>query len=336
MNIKRILLVRTDRIGDVVLTTPIIKIIRSAYPNLHLGFLTTSFTEDLVKGNPDIDEVITMNRSQKKGIGFLTFIWKLRQKKFDVAIAFNPKIRIHWLLFLAGIPVRIGYRRKYGFLLTHALPDIKYEGKKSEAFYNEELLKYLNLPVQASRKLFLPQSISSQKQIELFLEKHQLRSKQFIVISVSASCPSKAWPRENFSELCHQLKRSFPFPILLIGKETDCGEIKKIFPETIFIGETLPLSNLIILLQQARLLITNDTGPMHIASAVNTPIVAIFGRTLPGLGPARWGPIQGNNIILHKDIGCHPCLAHQCQLEFDCLKAIKVNEVFHAVTKLIS
>ena len=332
---QRILLVRTDRIGDVVLTTPILKTLRISFPKAHIGFLTTPFTEGLIKGNPYIDEIITLTKKDKTLWGSLRFASKLKERHFDIAIVFNPKKRTHWLLFLARIPIRIGYHRKHGFLLTHSLPDLKYEGKQSEAFYNEELLTVLNIFPSNSTQLYLPISSETEQKIASFLKEHHLVSKSFAILSISASSPSKSWPLNNFIALCHEIHNELRLPIVIIGQDKACQTMNRSLKiPVVFLGETLPLIELSALIRQATFMITNDTGPMHMASAVNTPLVAIFGRSLPGLGPKRWGPISDNAIVLHKNIGCDPCLAHRCQLEFDCLKAIKISEVMDAAKSL--
>ena len=226
---------------------------------------------------------------------------------------------------LAGIPTRIGYRRKHGFLLTQALPDTKGEGKKSEAFYNEDLLSGLSIPGPGSTDLYFPLSATRSPAFDSL-------KKPFVVLNVSASCRSKSWPLQNFSVLAGLLFDKLHFASVLIGKEADCEVVKNrtSSPVTSF-AETLPLRELGALLKQATLHISNDTGPMHIAAAVHTPVIAIFGRTRPGLGPARWAPLGKDHTVLQKKIGCDPCLAHDCQLDFDCLKATKVEDVFHAV-----
>lgn len=332
----KILLIRTDRIGDVVLTTPIIKILKTHFPNSLISFMTRPETKDIVEGNPYLDEIIIYDQqNQHRGIlKTILFSLNLRKKKFDVVIIFNPKKRIHWMSYLATIPMRIGYHKKHGFLLTHRLEDKKGEGKKSEAFYNEDLLSFLEIPSSQCRELYFPLHEKAKKVVDSFLKLHQVTT-PFVVINVSSGCSSKSWPIQNFSSLCEKLYERFKIKIIIIGKKEACEKIKLMSQlPLISIAETFGLTELGYLLKRAALHISNDTGPMHIASAVGIPVISIFGRSHPGLGPQRWAPLKGNhNIILQKNIGCNPCLAHLCQLEFDCLKATKVEEVFNAAKK---
>ena len=329
---KKILLIRTDRIGDVVLTTPCIELIRKAYPTIHISFLTTPQTAEILEDNPFLDEVIVYDKKNlyKNFLRTIQFARALRKKSFDVSIALNPSNRNHWISFLAGIPKRIGYNRKSSYVLTHTLPDLKGEGKKSESFYNEDLLQFMDISPKNSRNLAFHVSKRTQESVNHFL-KLKGWTKPFAVMNVSASCPSKQWPSTYFSSLCDLiLEKQGLFPIL-IGSEKTCQEVAKNMKQKAYIlAESFSLKELGALLSEAKLHITADTGPMHLASAMKTPTLSLFGRTQPGLGPKRWAPLQGPHTILQKDIGCNPCLAHLCKLDFDCLKALKVEEVYRA------
>lgn len=333
--LSRILLIRTDRLGDVLLTTPIIETIRHHYPQAHIAFMATPFTQAIVQGNPHLNEVIVYDRKKNHKSVFKTLLFAvlLRKKRFDAAIVFNPNNRANWMIFLAGIPKRIGYSRKTPYLLTDCLKDEKYKGEKSEAFYNEDFLPFIGITPPHSRNIFCAVSERDGEKIASFLKIHQI-DKKFVVFNVSASCPSKIWPAENFSLLAKLIYEKLNLDIVLIGREWDCERVKGLagIPLTIA-AESLNLGELTALFKKAFLHITNDTGPVHLASFVNTPAIVIFGRTLIGLGPKRWAPLKGNNTILQKDIGCHPCLAHYCKIDFDCLKSTKVEEVFHATQK---
>ncbi len=335
---KKILLIRTDRIGDVVLTTPIIKILRDHFPKSHLAFLTRPQTREIVDGNPYLDEIIIYDpqKAHRGILKTLLFSKALQKKKFDVAIFFNTKNRVDWIGLLSKIAMRIGYRRKHGGLLTHTLADKKGEGEKSEAFYNEDLLSFLNVPKIHSTELYFPENLEAKTKINIFLKKNKIEA-PYVVINVSTSSPSKQWPLRNFSALCQLLYKKLNLHIILIGKNIDCKKVmESVFFPLVSVAETFSLSELAALLKNALLHISNDTGPMHIASAVGTPVISIFGRSRPGLSPKRWAPLKGENFILQKKINCSPCLADLCSLDYDCLKATKIEEVFYAAQKFTS
>lgn len=333
---NKILIIRTDRIGDVVLTTPIIKILRDQFPKAHLAFLTGPKTKDIVKGNPFLDEIIIYDKHNKHRsiMETIKFSLELKQRKFDAVIVFNPSRRNHLFTFFARIPKRIGYNRKYGFLLTDSFPDKKCEGLKSESFYNEMLLNPIGIQPKCSKELYVPLDSSQDDRIEALLKDSGI-TYPFVTINVSASCPSKQWPIQNFAHLCQLIYDKLNFSSVLIGNPSLCQEtVGLVRCPIVSVDEKLSLPQLTTLIKKSKVHISGDTGPMHIASAVGTPVITIFGRTLSGLGPTRWRPLMGEVHLFHKDIGCNPCLAHRCGLDFDCLKATKVEEVFHAVKSI--
>ena len=128
---KRILIVRTDRLGDVILSTPVITNLRQAFPEAHLAFMCRPYTREAVEGNPYLDEVIVYDKyhRHKSIIKTILFANSLAKKNFDWAIILHPTNRAHIITFFAGIPMRIGWNRKMGFLLTRRLPHNKQEGK---------------------------------------------------------------------------------------------------------------------------------------------------------------------------------------------------------------
>jgi len=145
---QNILIVRTDRIGDVVLTTPSIKALRQAYPAARISILVTPATQDLVNGNPYVDEVLVDDRQgQHKGfLGFLRLTREICLKKFDLAIIFHTKRRYNMACYMARIPCRLGYKNnKFGFLLTHPLKDIRPQGIEHEAQYCLGVLKAISV-----------------------------------------------------------------------------------------------------------------------------------------------------------------------------------------------
>jgi len=143
-----ILIVRTDRIGDVVLTTPAIKALRGAYPAARISVLVSQATFDLVNGNPYVDEILVDDRLGKhKGLlGSMRLAWEIRSKHFDLAILYHTKRRYNWACFTARIPCRLGYKNnKFGFLLTHPIKDVRHLGLKHEAKYCMDVLKAIGI-----------------------------------------------------------------------------------------------------------------------------------------------------------------------------------------------
>ena len=345
---QNILIVRTDRIGDVVLTTPAITALREAYLGIKISVLVAPQTRDIVEGNPCLDEVIIDDRKGRhRGFfGFLKLALTLRKKKFDLAIIFHTKKRTNLLCFLAGIPHRVGYRNnKFGFLLTEKIKDARPEGTKHETEYCLNILRHIGMDIKTNTiKLHMPIKKESEDWAErLFAEVTEgslLNSDYVITIHPGASCISKRWPAKRFAELIDQLKEKYSAKIILIGGADNkkiAEEIKFMIKNPIIdLTDQTSVSELASLFKRCHLLISNDSGPVHVAVAVGTPVISIFGRNQAGLSPVRWRPLGEKDIVLHKEVGCEVCLAHNCMIGFECLEAITTNDVLEGVTSLLT
>jgi len=339
---KRILVVRTDRIGDVLLTTPVFKVLRVNFPDSFIAVMVTPITREIVEGNPYIDEVIVYDKEGKdKGLfGFLKMVGILRKRRFDIALVLYTKKRTNLLCFLSGIKERAGYyNNKFGFLLTKKIVDNRPEGKKHEAEYCLEVLKAIGIDTE-DIELFMPLKPQAEEWAEEILSKYKVdRRDKLIAINPGASCPSKIWPAERFAALADRLVEKYSAKVVLLAGPTDLKIVSEILAKiknpVINLSGHTTIGQLASFLKRCNLFISNDSGPVHIACAVGTPVVAIFGRNESGLSPKRWGPLGNKNTVLHKEVGCAECLAHNCQKGFACLLAITEEEVLVAVEKLL-
>jgi lipopolysaccharide heptosyltransferase II len=337
----RILITRTDRIGDLVLSTPVFRELRKKFPGAHLACLTFPENREIVEGNPDLNEVIPYDKKgRERGfLGHFLFSRRLARKKFDVVIHLHSTNRVHLAGWLAGIPVRIGWKRKCVWTLTHAKEDIKREGKKHEAEYNFDLLECLGVDCPTEPETYFPLSDRARISLkELIRHLGLTQDRPWVAVCPGASCPSKRWPEKKFSELMDRLDQTYRAHFVLVGSRGD-----RILSETIKTQASAPvydlcgrlsLSMLGWFFKQTAVLISNDSGPVHIASAVGTPVISIFGRKQPGLSPARWKPLGSKGFVIWKDAGCRECLAHRCQKHFRCLEAVTVDDVLDRVRLL--
>jgi heptosyltransferase II len=340
---RRILVVRTDRIGDVLLSTPVIKALRQKFPQAYISMMVAPYARDILDGNPYLDEVIVYDKDSKhKGAyGSLKFARKLKKRKFDLAIILHPTNRAHLLTFLAGIPERIGYDRKLGFLLNLPKKHTKQEGRKHEAEYNLDLLCDLGLSGRPEDLLMPIRYDSEQHVLELFNKEGIKATDRILAVHPGASCPSKLWPLERFVQVCEKLDSRYNLKILILAGPCEMHLADKIAAHPSLQGKIINLagktsvSQLASMLKRCVLFISNDSGPVHIASALGTPVISIFGRNQPGLSPQRWGPLGKHDKYLHKDVGCIQCLAHNCKKEFACIKAITVEEVVKAAEEIL-
>lgn len=339
----RILVTRTDRLGDLVLSTPVFSSLRKAFPRAWIACLTFLENREVLEGNPFLDEVILYDKkgSEKGILGNLIFAFELARKKFDLVIHLHATNRVHLAGWLARIPVRIGWRRKCAWALTHSYEDVKKEGRKHEAEYNFDLLKPLGITAPSTFETFFPLSTESHLSFEMLAKHLSLtQDKPWVVLNPSASCPSKLWPPERFGYLADKISEKYDCRFIAIGRQTDRPQVERLRSRTSVpiydLSGRLNIGMLGVLLKNAALLVSNDSGPVHIASAVGAPVISIFGRKQPGLSPTRWGPLSGDSRVVWKDVGCEECLAHKCQIHFLCLDAVSVEEVFQAVEELLS
>jgi heptosyltransferase-2 len=338
---KRILIVRTDRIGDVLLSTPVIKALRDSYPNAYMAMIVSPYAKDIVEGNPYLDEVIIYDKDgkHKSWVRSMKFARNLKKKKFDLTIILHPTNRVHLVTFFARIPKRVGYDRKLGFLLTDKIRHTKQLGEKHELEYALDLVRYLGIEPK-DKSLFMPIKPESEKWVEeLFQQEGIEKTDKLLVIHPGASCPSKIWPSERFAEVADRLMEKYGFKVLLIAGPKDIKiaqeVIKKMRHPAVNLAGKTSVSQLATILKKCQLFISNDSGPVHIASAVGIPVISIFGRNQKGLSPLRWGPLGRKDRVLHKEVGCIECLAHNCVKEFACLKAISVEEVLNTVDLIL-
>jgi heptosyltransferase-2 len=334
-DMRRILITRTDRIGDVVLSLPAIKAVRLAFPDAYVGVMVQPRMADILKGNPYIDEIIIYDkRKQHKGIlANINFIKWLKDKKFDTALILHSTKRVNMLCFLAGIPRRIGYARgKADFFLTDKIEYSKKSGEKHEAEYSLDILRHIGIRTEFSRPFIYVQDEDERWAGAVIKDMGIGAEEKFVVVHPGASCISKMWPLENFAKIGDMLIEDLKIKVMinLAPEQKGLGEkVRDMMKNSpIFFCDPTTLGGLAALFKKAGLVISNDSGPVHIAAAVGTPVISIFGRNQKGVSPTRWRPLGDRVVAIHKDVGCIECLAHNCKKGFLCLKAITPEEVF--------
>ncbi|MCD6093490.1 MAG: glycosyltransferase family 9 protein [Candidatus Omnitrophica bacterium] len=314
----KILLIRTDRFGEFILNLPAFRAVRKEFPNSHIAVMAQPYIRELIEDNPDINEVIDYELENQKGIWpGLKLIRFLRKKKFDLAIIFNPQKKFNIITFLAGIPTRVGYERKWGFLLTHKIKDKKYLGEKHEIEYNLDLVRVVTRSTLHAPRYTLKDKnpfIPVKKEDEEFIEK-KLRDLYFhpgggsgegeilIAIHPWTSNPQKQWPIANFVELADKISQWEKTRVVIIGGKDERKLSQKYFADINaidFSGE-FNLRQTAALLKRCKLLVSCDSGPAHLAAAVGTSVLALFRSGIPGVGAKRWGPWGKGHIVIEKE-----------------------------------
>src|SRR3989338_2831104 len=220
---KKILVIRLDKIGDVILSTPVFRVLKEAYPASHVAAMVRPYANDIVDGSPYVDEVILYDKDKryKDVLATLGFIWRLRRKHFDIAVILHPSNRSHIIAYLAGIPQRVGYDKKFGFLLTRAVPHTKQLGLRHEIDYNLGLLRYIGIE-PSSRQLYMPIKDASEVKIDgLFKSSGIEGPDRIVIIHPWASCPSKRWSQGGFAWVADRLTKRCGARIVVIAGRND-------------------------------------------------------------------------------------------------------------------
>ncbi len=337
----RILIVRTDRIGDVVLSTPAITAARKAFPQAYIAMMVSPETQEIVKGNPYLNEIILYDKKarHKSFLKTFSFAMRLREKKFDLALILHSTARINLMCFLAGITRRVGYARgKMDFLLTDRLEYKKRLGEKHEAEYSLDVLRRAGINAEIS-PLVMTVKKKDEESVDRLLREAGLDKERFVVLHPGASDVSKMWPREKFAELADVLIDRFGVGVVFVSsaEQMKTGEEAKRLMKNkpVFLCGQTSLGELAALLKRASLFVSNDSGPVHIACAVGAPVISIFSRNEKGLSPKRWAPLGKKTRVAHKDVGCVECLAHNCKKAFLCINSVSVEEIVEKSEELL-
>lgn len=335
--INRILVRGVNWVGDTVLSYPTVQQLKALFPKSHLAILIPSYLVDLWKTLPYVDEIIPFQK--KTGIGSvwedLNLSQSLKERNFDLAVILPRSFRSAFHIFLARIPVRIGYENEgRSLFLTHGIHRTKEVLEGHRVHYYRRLLE----PFGRLEGLPSPQIVlreedrrwADQTLKDLGVEE----GKPLIGMNPGATYGlAKCWFPDRFGKLGERLVEKWQSKILLFGKEEErpiIGEIvHRLGTEGIDMAGKTRLLQLAALLERCALLVTNDTGTMHMAAAVGTPVVALFGSTLP-LVTGPWG--EGHSVI-RKNVACSPCWKRICPTDHQCMERITVDEVERVVDK---
>lgn len=344
---KKILVIRLDHIGDVLMTTPFIKSLRRRFPNVSITVVVKKWAFDVVKHNPCIDNIKIYNSpwtipktewDSKQGIvDFVRFILELRKEKYNLAFDLMGDFRSILMIYLSGSKRKIGYAiRGGGFMLTDI---VDYKPEEHGIDKNLSLLKTVNISNTFKEpEIFL--SEEDEGMARSILNQMGIQGeKKTIGIHPGGASFYKRWPKEKFVELITMLKREREIQILIFGGHYERDIISKIREKVkdngVFIMRELTLCQMAGAFKRCQALICNDSGPMHVGIAAKTPVVAIFGPTFPD----RFGPKDLKmNRVVRPHIDCSPCWSPDNSIgckERTCLKNISVEEVYKAVMELI-
>lgn len=336
---QRILLTRLRFIGDIVLTTPMIRSLRKTFPNAYIAYLGEKEGVSLLQHNPYLNEIIPFDVTKKNPFYQLKIFKTLREKKFDLVIDLFGNPRSALLSYITGAPVRVGgdfsTRRK---LYTVRVKD---DGiRKTAIEFHFQFLRALGVsPDGTKTEIFLTED--EKREAKIFLHWNDIDlSKPVVGLHPGATWPAKFWVKERFTHLADLIAGKLNAKVLITQgpkEENLVSEISQRCVSNIVVLPVLPLRQLAAVLYHLNIYVANDSGPMHIAAAVGTKTIGIFG---PGEEDI-WFPYSRaeGHLALRKDVPCHPCHLDVCNrpgdLYMECMKLLSVEEVFEAVKERV-
>lgn len=340
---KNILVVQTAFIGDVILTLPLVQACKRQFPDAGIDIVTTPAAKELCANHKDIREAIAFDkRGADRGIsGLIRLSRVLRSHAYDVALVPHRSLRSAVLAALAHIPIRIGFDRSAGRLfMTNTT---RYNSGIHEIDRNCSLLEQFSDAVPPRELPRLYPSESDRKRVDrLLMELGVVQPEALVAIAPGTIWNTKRWLKERFSSLAVNLDKA-GLEIVLVGGSNDktlCDEVRILSGSSHVYSAAGMLSLLqsAELLRRCKVLICNDSAPMHMAAAVGTPVVAIFGATVPALGFGPSGPMDA--VVEMQGLKCRPCSMHggkKCPIKtFDCMNDITYERVFRNVTDVLT
>jgi predicted lipopolysaccharide heptosyltransferase III len=347
----RILLIRLREIGDVVFTTPAVGALRRRYPDAHITYLVEPAAEPVVRHNPHLDEIVVAPRSRgTRGLAAeFGLIRRLRGGRFDLVVDFHGGPRASILAWLTGARVRVGYEvRGRAWMYTRLVPRARELRARHSVENQWDLIAALGVapPARDTDPIEMPLDSPSVTAVERRLQAAGVSADhRLLVMHVSAGNPFRRWPAASFAAVAATLARDQRCRIVITSgpSERDAAarvidEARSRMPEDahgrlLDYGD-LSLSELRALVERAAMYIGGDSGPMHIASASNVPIVALYGPTLPARS-APWRESAPAEAVEVAGLPCRPCDQRTCEPgDFRCLGWITPEQVVASARRI--
>lgn len=346
--INRILIIQPSRLGDCVFCLPTVSTLRKSFPEVYIAWLVDDRCQDIVTGNPDINEVIILqrNRLQSKNIKevcryILELKQTLRNKQFDLTIDFNGLFKSGILAYLSGAKYRIGSyntvgMRELSYLFSHEIPI--FDNEHHVVDRHLAIIRHLggtrngtHFPIQVPEKdtLIVQQILTANN-----ITHHE----PLVVIHPGAGWVTRRWFKDRFAKLADELIEKYRVKIVFIGGRVGGKDENGLADEIVNmmryqalnLADRISVKQLVALFHNTQLFIGNIAGPLHIAAAVKIPVIALVGPT----NPATDGPYGNTAIVIQKQLSCSYCRKKHCTT-LDCMDKISVQEVVTAAESIL-
>jgi len=330
--------IKLRALGDVIMATPVLENLRQAFPSATIEFLTETACAPVVHRHPALDEVIVLDRQGWRRLPLLDrvranleFIRRLRRKRYDLVIDLFGNPRSALLTLLSGAKTRVGYRFRFRRFAYNRIV-VPRGDRVHEVEFNLDAVRALGVPV-VTTDLRVATEPNSATQVQDFWQSQALASRRYVIgLNASGGWYTKRWPLQHFAELGDQLQQSLEAQVVLIwgpGEIEDAREIANRMHTKPLLAPATDVNALAILLARLDLLVSNDSGPLHLAVAMKTPVVGFYGPTRPELqGP--WG--ERHEVAFHAGLPCLGCNGVSCNIgTHDCMQNLSVGTVMRAV-----
>jgi lipopolysaccharide heptosyltransferase II len=323
---NNILLIDLAYIGDLLMATPAISEIKKNYPGARIAVLCSPLSSEVLKRNPDIDEIIEYHKESAGFSGMLRMARSLRQRRFNVAFIFHRAFGSAVLAFLAGIRKRVGFSTECRRMLL--TDPVRLDKAKHRADNDLAVLKAVGLEVDENAPLvFIPDPADENFPREA-LDDDAIR-RGYVVLNPNASWETKKWPLDRFKALVERIDNEIGLVPVGIGSGGEKDVVSGMLNgRGVNLAGRTSLSQLAVLCREAVAVVSNDSGPMHIAAAMDSNLIAIFGPT----SPARCGPRSERAVVLRDEgLDCIGCYKKQCDIGLECMDKVDVDLVFNKV-----
>ena len=330
VEIKKILCIKPRGIGDIVLSTIILDNLLNHYPNAKIDYLTEHFAKHAVKNNPLVNKVLTMHKTEF----VLKVSWKIRKEKYNMVIDLWSNPRSAQITFLSGVKFRVGYSyrgRKYAYNILGTSE----KGEHHSAEHNLELLKPLDVEIISKNILYNVGNLEKLFAEDFFNENNLTNINVFGIIP-SGGWDSKRCDKNKWVDICESAVQEFKCKILVLwgpGDESDAGFIKSNLGEDCLLAPKSTLPQMAALISRCKLVIANDSGPMHISAALGVSTLGIFGPT----NPKAHGPYSPkSDYIIKEDLDCIICNKLICPLHHECMSELNTTDVIGKIYTLLN
>jgi heptosyltransferase-2 len=341
-NPKKIMVRATNWIGDAVMSLPAIEALRARFPNSEIVLVSKPWVSQLYWNYPAVTRQIVYDaEGEHQGMrGFWKLVRKLHSERFDAAILLQNAFQAAWMAWCAGIPVRIGYARDGRTpLLSEAVEVPPPAAYGHQAYYYLQLLFRSGLieKPQTIKEVRLHLAESERKWAAKQLQTLGLSGKRFLV----GICPgasfgaAKRWLPDRYAKLADRLIDALGADVLIFGSRSEsplAEAVARAMGHTpVLVAGKTTLREFMALLAKCHLVITNDSGPMHLAAALGLPLLAIFGST----NERATGPVGPRVRIIKHPVECSPCGLRECPIDFRCMTGISVDDVYQAALESV-